>query len=167
MINWSNVIDMLDVGIPVTSDPTRWNLSNPEYQKIYSQWHQVNFNMSAVKWINFYPGQQFDQTVVDEVAQSLKITTHRAWISKIEPGYFAPWHWDIDDNIDQYKSMGEIQRYSIFISNPNPAHFFTTDDQVFSNTSQGTIYKWKDPNSWHGGANAGLTPKYMFHILGY
>jgi hypothetical protein len=167
MIEWNNVINVLDAGIAITPDPSRWDLSNPEYQKIYAQWEQANFNMSAIKWTNFYPGQQFDERLVNTISQDLGITTHRAWISKIEPGYFAPWHWDVDDNINEYKSKGDIQRYSIFVSNPHPAHFFTTDDQVFSNTPQGTVYKWKDSNSWHAGANAGLTPKYMFHILGY
>lgn len=167
MIKWDDIILTLENGERITHNPSRWNLSNPEYKKIYSQWEDANFNMSSICWINYYPGEHFDQTIVKEVENHLRITSHRAWISQIDPGYFAPWHWDVDDNIDDYLSKGKIKRFSIFIGNPHPAHFFTTDSLVFSNTPTGTIYKWENYNSWHAGANAGITPKYMFHILGY
>jgi hypothetical protein len=167
MINWNTIIENLKEGEPVTTDPSRWDLSNPEYLKIYKQWEEANFNMDAVKWINYYPGIQFEQGVVDDVAKFLNINVHRAWISRIDPGYFAPWHWDADDNLKEYESAGEVKRYSIFISNPHPAHFFTVDNETFSNSTQGATYKWQDYKAWHAGANAGTIPKYMFHILGY
>ena len=167
MINWNSIIDSLKEGVAVTTDPERWDLGNPEYKKIYAEWEKANFNMNAIKWTNYYPGKHFDQSVVDDVAKFLNIGVHRAWISRIDPGYFAPWHWDADDNLEEYESKGEVKRYSIFIGNSSPGHFFTVDNETFSNSTQGATYKWKNYKSWHAGANAGLTPKYMFHILGY
>jgi hypothetical protein len=169
MDKWTELITQLSSkqGVEVTTDPSRWNLDNPEYLKIYNQWVSADFNMSAIKWINYYPGQHFEQNIATDLADSLGISVHRAWISKINPGYFAPWHWDVDDNEEQYLAKGEIKRFSIFLSKPHPGHFFTTDDETFSNTQQGMIYQWKNYRSWHAGANAGLTPKYMFHLVGF
>lgn len=168
MNKWTEIIAHLDSkqGVEVTTDPSRWNLDNPEYLIIYNQWIAADFNMSAIKWINYYPGQHFDESITTDLADSLSISVHRAWISKINPGYFAPWHWDVDDNEEQYLTKGEIKRFSIFLSKQHPGHFFTTDEETFSNTQQGMIYQWKNYRSWHAGANAGLTPKYMLHLIG-
>jgi len=167
MIDWNNIIKELKNGVNITPDKSKWNLTNPDYLDIYNQWEEANFNMSAVFWINFYPDIHFDNSIVEQIAKTLNVGIHRAWISQINPGYFAPWHWDADDSLDIYIKKGTPRRFSIFISNPNPAHFFTTDNNTFSNTTQGTVYEWKNFNSWHAGANAGLIPKYMFHLLGY
>ena len=53
MINWNQIINDLTSkqGVEVTTDPSRWNLDNPEYLKIYNQWIAADFNMSAIKWI--------------------------------------------------------------------------------------------------------------------
>ena len=91
-------------------------LNQLQYLKIYNQWVAADFNMSAIKWINYYPGQHFDEDIVSQLSKSLDITAHRAWISKITPGYFAPWHWDVDDSEEQYLSKGTIKRFSIFNS---------------------------------------------------
>jgi hypothetical protein len=167
MIDWDIIIAKLTDGAEVTTDPGRWNLSNPDYLEIYEKWQKANFNMSAIKWINFYPDKHFDQEIVDVVAEDLELTVHRAWISRIDPGYFAPWHWDADDNLKSYESKGDITRYSIFMTKLSPGHFFTVDNRTFSDFQQGSIYRWQSYKSWHAGANAGLTPKFMFHIIGY
>lgn len=169
MVIWKDIINNLEFmqGEAVTVDPARWDMSNPEYLKIYCQWEQCNFNMDSIRWINYYPGKHFDQAIVEHIAKDLNIKVHRAWISRIDPGYMAPWHWDVDDQLSQYESVGEVIRFSIFIGDAHPAHFFSTESRSFSNTSSGTVYKWTNYKSWHAGSNAGLIPKYMFHIIGY
>jgi len=167
MINWNNIIEKLKNGKEITVDPKIWNSDNLEYKKIYDAWAACNFNLSSIKWINFYPEIDFDKSICEDLCNSLEIKMHRAWISRLDPGYFAPWHWDVDDNIEEYKSYGDIRRFSIFIGQPHPAHFFVTDNKVFSNTPQGTVYEWIDFDSWHAGANAGLHSKYMLHLIGY
>lgn len=167
MINWNDVTENLHNGKTITVDPSIWNTANSEYKKIYDAWINADFNIDSIKWINFYPDMHFDMNICSTLCENLNINMHRAWISRLDPGYFAPWHWDIDDKIQEYKSFGPIRRFSIFIGKPHPAHFFVTDDTVFSNTPTGTIYEWRNFKSWHAGANAGLYPKYMLHLLGY
>lgn len=168
MINWDKVIaDLPSVGTVVSTSPDRWDLSNPEYLKIYNQWKQADFNMDAIQWTNYYPGKHFDQIIIDELATELKVTTIRAWISCIDPGYMAPWHWDVDDNEAEYLKNGEISRYSCFIEQPAHGHIFILGDDYYFNQPQGTIVKWKNYKEWHSGINAGLTPKYMLHLLAH
>ena len=46
MNNWPAIIDSLKEGSDVTVDPTRWNLDNPEYNKmtlpfLYKNWDSL------------------------------------------------------------------------------------------------------------------------------
>lgn len=167
MIDWKTVTSTLKDGVEITADKNKWNLETPGYLEIYSQWERGNFNMSAVKWTNYYPGKHFDQAIENTVAKELKITPLRSWISRIDPGYCAPWHWDVDDNEQEYLSKGPIHRYSIFIEDPKPGHIFIINDASYVNQPYGTIIKWNTHRDWHAGSNVGIEPKYMYHILGF
>lgn len=167
-INWNDVIESLQgEGSPITADPSIWNLSNPEYEKIYNGWKQANFNIEAVKWINFYPEKNFDKSLTEKIASNLKVNIFRSWISRIDPGYFAPWHWDVDDNEDLYMSYGYPRRFTIFMNPPTHGHIFIVDDKYYFNQAQGLCIEWKNYKDWHSGINAGMTPNYMFHLLGW
>lgn len=155
-------------GSSVTTDPTRWNMDNSEYSKIQKLWQDANFNPNSIKWTNYYPVEHYSQDIVDDVASYLRLAgVHRSWISKVDPGYFAPWHWDIDDNEDKYLTKGPIKRYSIMLCEPTVGHIFILGDDYLYNSPQGSIFKWNNYKDWHSGINAGMTPKYMLHILGY
>lgn len=167
MINWPKIIDSLTDGVDITADKSKWNLNTPGYLEIYKMWEEGNFNMSSIKWTNFYPGKHFEQSIEQTVAAELGITPLRSWISKIDPGYCAPWHWDVDDNETEYVSKGTIHRYSIFIEDPKPGHIFIINDQAYVNQKYGTVVKWLNYRDWHAGSNVGVEPKYMYHILGY
>lgn len=167
MIDWESITNNLTDGVDITADKSKWNLSTPGYLEIYKTWEDGNFNMSSIKWTNFYPGTHFDQSIEEQVAVELGITSLRSWISRIDPGYCAPWHWDVDDNEAEYASKGVIQRYSIFIKKPKPGHIFIISDRAYVNQRIGTIVKWPNYRDWHAGSNVGTEPKYMFHIIGY
>jgi hypothetical protein len=77
------------------------------------------------------------------------------------------YHYDIDDNEQEYLSHGLLKRYTVFISEPAIGHVFILGKDYFINNSIGTIVKWKNHREWHCGMNGGLQNKYMFHILGY
>lgn len=155
-------------GSPVTTDPSRWNMDNSEYSKIQKLWQEANFNPNAIKWTNYYPTTHYPQDIVDDVASYLRMTgVHRSWISRVDPGYYAPWHWDIDDNEADYLTKGPIKRYSIMLCEPTPGHIFMLGEDYLYNSPQGAIFKWNNYKDWHSGINAGMTPKYMLHILGY
>ena len=163
MINWNNIIKNLTNGKVVTVDPERWNMSNPEYQKMLDLWKSKNFNTASVKWTNYYDTNQIET----ELANELNITPLRSWISCVEPGYMTGYHYDIDDNEAEYLKHGLLKRYSIFISEPSVGHVFILGKDYFYNNTQGTIVKWFDYREWHNGINGGLENKYMFHIIGY
>ena len=88
-------------------------------------------------------------------------------ISRVDPGYMAPWHWDVDDNEQAYLQKGEIKRYSITMCSPTMGHIFVIGDDYIYGAPEGSIFKWNDHRAWHTGINAGMTPKFTFHILGY
>jgi hypothetical protein len=167
-INWHTVIEMLvQPGVDITTDPSKWHLDTPGYNEIHTMWQTANFNMSAIKWTNYYPGKHFNNTIVEQVAEHLNVGIHRSWISRIDPGFFAPWHWDVDDNEDEYLQKGNPVRYSCFIEEPAHGHIFIVGDNYYYNQPKGTLIKWDNYKDWHSGINAGMTPKYMFHLLAY
>jgi hypothetical protein len=166
-VDWPAVTYGLKNGVDVTTDPSRWKLDTPGYKEIYSMWEHANFNMSAIKWTNYYPGTHFPKLIEDNLATYCGVTALRSWISRIDPGFMAPWHWDVDDNEAEYLKKGSIKRFSCFIENPSHGHIFILGNDYFYNQPIGTIVQWKNYKDWHSGINAGMTPKYMYHLLGY
>lgn len=164
-IEWDNLIASLKNGKDITIDPNIWDLSNPEYKKILKQWNDANLNLDSVKWTNYYPGQ-FAKEIDDYFCDILNLKYLRSWISCIDPGYYAPWHWDADDNLEKYLEQGTPIRYSVFISKPSVTGIFVVGDKVYANMPQGSIVKWDKFDEWHAGMNAGLQPKFMYHLLG-
>lgn len=165
MIDWDTIIANLSEGKDITPDPSIWNLDNSEYKKIHNQWESANFNMQSIKWTNYYPGQ-YPKEIDDYYCETLSLKYLRSWISRIDPGYYAPWHWDVDDRLDEYTAMGTPLRYSIFISRPSITSIFVVGNNCYSNMQQGSVIEWEKYNEWHAGMNAGLEPKYMYHLLG-
>jgi len=163
MINWNTVISNLKNGRVITVDPARWNMANPEYQQMLELWKSKNFNTDSVKWTNFYDTKEIETKIANE----LNITPLRSWISCVEPGFMTGYHYDIDDNEEEYLKYGLLKRYSVFISEPSIGHIFILGKEYFYNKPQGTIVKWSNYREWHNGINGGLENKYMFHIIGY
>jgi len=163
MIDWKMVIDNLKDGRVITVNPTNWNMDNPKYREMVELWESNNFNTASVRWINYYDTKEIESKIADE----LSITPLRSWISCVEPGYMTGYHYDIDDNEQEYLSHGLLKRYTVFISEPAIGHVFILGKDYFINNSIGTVVKWKNHREWHCGMNGGLQNKYMFHILGY
>jgi hypothetical protein len=163
MNNWNNIIKSLTAGKVVTVDPTQWNMANPEYQQMLDLWKSKNFNTDSVKWTNFYNTKEIE----NKVANELSITPLRSWISCVEPGYMTGYHYDIDDNEEEYLKHGLLKRYSVFINEPSVGQLFILGKDYYFNKYQGTILKWSSHREWHNGINGSLENKYMFHIIGY
>lgn len=167
MNNWHSIIETLTEGSIVTVDPARWNLDNPGYNEIFSIWKKANFNLNSIKWTNYYPEIHFSKDVVNQQLEYLKIKkVHRAWISKIDPGFMAPWHWDVDEGEEEYLKHGPITRYTVLIEQMAPGHILIVGNDHYFNKPKDTIIKWSNYREWHSGINAGMSPSYMFHILG-
>lgn len=167
MRNWEFIIENLKDGNDVTVDPQRWNLDNPEYSKILDLWKKANFNLDSIRWTNYYPEKDFPDGVVSHIAQELNLKhVHRAWISKIDPGYMAPWHWDVDENEQEYLKHGTIKRYTVVIKQMAKGHLLIIGDDYFFNKPVDTVIKWANYKEWHSSSNSGMEPSYLFHILG-
>lgn len=163
MINWQAVIANLKDGRIITVDPAKWNMDNLKYAEMVELWESNNFNTDSVRWINYYDTKELEVTIGKQVG----ITPLRSWISCVEPGYMTGYHYDIDDNEQEYLSRGLLKRYSIFVSEPSLGHVFILGNDYYVNKTQGTMLEWKAHNEWHNGINGGFANKYMFHILGY
>jgi hypothetical protein len=163
MINWDNIIRNLTDGKVVTVDPARWKMDNPAYKEMLDLWKSKNFNTASVKWTNYYDTKEVEIAI----AKELNITALRSWISCVEPGYMTGYHYDIDDNEQEYLKNGALKRYTIFVSKPDVGHVFILGKDYYFNQLQGTMLKWEHHRDWHNGINGGLENKYMFHIIGY
>lgn len=169
IVDWDQLISLLLTveGSNVTTDPARWNTDTPGYNEIYTMWSDANFNSNSIKWINYYPGVHFEQSIIDNIASYLNVSIHRSWISRIDPGYFAPKHWDVDDNENEYLKKGKIYRYSVIMGDPTHGHIFIVGDDYLYNCDKGSIFKWHNYRDWHSGINAGMKPKFMLHLIAY
>ena len=153
-------------GATVSTDLSRWNLDTPGYSDIHKLWIDAKFNNNAIQWTNYYPVSHFESKIIDEVASYLKLQkVHRAWVSRIDPGYYAPWHWDVDDNEEEYAKEGPISRYTITLEPSKLGHILILGNDYLFNLPSNAIYKWNNHREWHAGINAGLNPTFMLHIV--
>jgi hypothetical protein len=163
MIDWNTVISKLTNGQVVTVDPARWNMNNPEYADILKLWKDSNFNTDSVKWTNYYDTKELEK----EIAETVGVTALRSWISCVEPGFMTGYHYDIDDNEQEYLKHGDLKRYSVFMSEPSVGQLFILGSEYYYNKPQGTMLQWENYREWHHGINGSLANKYMFHLIGY
>ena len=165
LISWQQLVD----AIPSTSGkavlPDKDTL-NKEYQLLYKLWDNAGVNYSSARWKNYYPGE-YCTSISDTFEIILGVTHIRSWISRIDPGYNAPWHYDIDDNEKEYLKLGNLRRFICFIGAPAVGHVSIVGRKCFYNEADGNVYEWDNYSAWHAGANVGLVPKYQYNFLAY
>lgn len=165
LVNWQRIINAVSKKKGVSIVPDRSD-TNDEYRALYDLWDSVGLNYEGVKWTNYYP-RDYDSSVATILEKELGVTHIRSWISRIDPGYSAPWHYDIDHNEEDYLKLGTLRRFICFIGEPAPGHASFVESQCFCNERSGNVYEWSDYRAWHAGSNAGLTPKYQYNFLAY
>lgn len=123
-----------------------------------SGYKSVNEGGSA-EWHMFYPGVNFDESVVTSFVDFFEIeTVNRCWISMIYPGKCAPWH------VDQHVVPENTKRYHCHIGRPEMGHVLMIENDYYVKMSQGDTYLWNDVYAWHAGVNAGRSPKMLFNL---
>lgn len=144
---------------------------HPEYEKFELQdklSKQAGYDTNgAMEFRHFKPGKHFDQEFADIFADYVKATPLVVYVSEIKPGKMAPWHFDIDPNEQENRKKGDLIRYHLHVSRPEPGHVFILDKDIYYNVPQGNVYKWNNISDWHAGANCGIVPKYLFSFKGY
>jgi hypothetical protein len=175
LFNCANSIDFEPIvkslvdrpGKDVLPDKQLWSERNPGYGELFSMWEAGNFNLSSAKWTNYYPGKDYPESVTSIFEDLLNVKTARAWISRVDPGYCTPWHWDTDDNEQHYLSLGNLKRFSCHISRPEFGHVFILGKEAHYFWNQGDIWEWNNHRAWHAGFNCGVKPKFMLQLLAY
>lgn len=170
LIDWNSVIQEIinKPGRPITTDRSQWKMdTNPVYGELIELWENANFNFDSIRWINYFPGGDFDKDVITTLENLLQVKSVNTWIARIDPGWCTPWHWDTNDDAEQWKLLGNIRRFMVFIEPPAVGHILATEYGCFYNEAVGNIYEWEDWKMWHAGTNCGLTPKFMLHMVAH
>jgi hypothetical protein len=170
MIDWTPIIHTV-----LTSDGDHVSLQHTEnipvnnkyFIEIIKPLQMANYDFNSVDWIDYYPGKHFEDSCTAEFEKLVDHKMCRAWVSRVDPGKTAPWHWDVDDNEDEYLKMGQLKRWTCFITEPKIGHSLIVGDQIFFNQEQGSIYEWPNYREWHCAANCGFEPQLLFHFLGF
>jgi hypothetical protein len=171
LIDWNNVI--LDIinksGTSLRYNEQSFDKTIPAFADMDAVWQKAGYqyNDPSIEWINYFPGSDFNQEVVDVFKQLVMAEPWMVWISRIRPGKMAPWHYDAHSKLDELLSLGTPVRYTCYIQEPSPGHVSIVGDSAVYRPSKGSIYKWPNYNAWHCGLNGGLTDKYMFNYWGY
>lgn len=179
LIDWDAfIIKLKDIEpmIGYQYDEDRSDSLDPNVIKLADSWKTAGYNLddkskeSAFAWEAWYSGVHFDNEIQNKICDYLNIKPiDVSMVTRISPGRFAPWHWDIRDEqtIDRFLSYNKpIVRIHIHMNRPEPGHVFVVGSHCFYNEEQGSIYKWPSWNEYHAGANCGIIDKYQYSIIG-
>lgn len=159
-IDWPQLIAHLETQKPYIGPKHRAGDNIPGLKEVTDMWEKSGYG-SSVQWDMFYSGEHFDNKIVDRVVEWTGLSSYtNAWVSRIHPGYFAPVHWDVQDN----EPLPDTVRFHIHMSKPQFGHIFIVENTCLYNQEQGATYKWSGRKLWHAGTNCGLVPKYIFNI---
>jgi len=165
-IDWNKIISGIKNKEGIVLPKLIW--PNPHFEEMKKLYADSNYIMSSAEWINYYSGTDYDEEVNKMFGKFVgKVEYARAWISRINPGKTAPWHWDLDDEEEEYLKRGDLLRYTSRISPNGVGQVAIVGNTAIHGGHAGDVYLWPDHRMWHGSVNAGLTPKYQFNYLAY
>jgi hypothetical protein len=171
IINWDSIIDVVATQSPGYIGPRHSKQDDIiGIQEMGKLWDAAGYVLLSdggnAGWDMFFPVQHFDQSVVDIFSNFVNANPISCWISRIHPGNMTPWHWDCNDNENEYRRMPNMIRLTCHISKPQVGHVSMIEDTCLYFQEQGNVWQWPDRTSWHGGINCGFTPKYLFNFFG-
>jgi len=170
IIDWNNVIANLATQQPAYIGPRHKENDNiPGLDEVSKLWRSAGYKTihegGNAGWDMFLPEINFDRSIIKIFANWVGIELdgpYYCWISRVNPGMMAPWHWDVTD--DEATLSTEAIRFHCHIMPPQPGHVFIVEDQCFYNQAVGDTFQWPSRKSWHTGSNSGMNPKYMFNF---
>lgn len=171
-INWNNLVEDISLQDPSRVGPThnvgKGVIGEDEVLKpIRDAGYKFKAERGNAAWGMYLPNENFSEKYVHQFMNFVGLKTYIfCWISRVNPGDVAPWHWDITDDPKTIELENKLKRFHCHISEPMPGHVLIVEDQCLYNEKIGNTYQWPKRTSWHAGANAGLTPKYLFNIWG-
>jgi hypothetical protein len=169
-IDWDKVIDQCDQsnGNILRYHPSCFPNSN-DFKELDAIWQEAGYfyDDPSIEWTNYFPGTDFAESVVPIFRDIVNAEPWMVWISKINPGQMAPWHFDAHSKINELLELGNPVRYTCYIQEPSNGHVSIVGTDCIYRPAKGSIYRWPSYDAWHAGINGGLTPKYMFNYWGY
>jgi hypothetical protein len=168
-INWHALIEQIkdQEGDARTYGVDFYQNADGRFNEIINMWQTAGYDKSGtVEWINYYPVRHFDQEFITQFEKYTGTTCLRAWVSKINPGRYAPYHWDIDDYEEDYIKQGQLVRFTAHPVEPTLGQVLIVEEDVFHNQTIGNVYQWPNHRAWHAGGNCSFKPKYLFNFLG-
>ncbi len=139
------------------------------FKKLDKIWQEAgyNYNDNSIEWINYFPGKDFSNDIVEKFQSVVGASPWMVWISRIRPGKMAPWHYDAHQNIKELLQLGRPVRYTCYIQEPQAGHVSIVDKTAVYHPVKGSIYQWPSYDAWHCGMNGGLVDKFMFNYWGF
>ena len=171
-VDWAALVESLKSQQPAYVGPRhRANDEKaPGVNEVASAWesagYKTNDNGGNASWDMFIPNTNFDREIVHKFINFVGLDGYtNAWISRINPGCVAPWHWDVTDNETTLSSQSAV-RYHCHIQSPAEiiGHTLIVEDTCLYNQKPGETYLWSDRKAWHGGSNCGFEPMYLFNV---
>jgi len=172
LVDWDNLINKLSTMEPAYVGP-RHKKGDPikGLDLVIAQWERAKHikisDGGTCGWDMFFEHSHYPIDITHTISNYLNISPINAWISRVNPGYMSPWHWDANDNEELYNTYDDLVRFSCHISKPAVGHAFTVDNSCITNYNQGDVFQWESRKSWHAGVNFGYTPKYVLNIFGH
>jgi len=175
-IDWDSVIPLCNINgdhntvtsVVDRSEAEAENELLSSYRGIIDTWQAANYTLSDIEWYDYYPGEHFPIEVQEAFGKLVNASPLRVFVSQVDPGRNVPYHWDVEDNEQEWLSQyGNLVRYVCFIDKPQFGHVLILEDECFYNVAQHEVYEWNNYRSFHAGTNCGSTPYYLFHFLGY
>jgi hypothetical protein len=172
IIDWQSIVDSLATQPPAYTGPRHRGTDEIiGIKEISKSWDTAGYRLAvdggSAGWGMYFAGQHFEQSVVEKFAYFVGVEPVNAWISRVNPGAVAPWHWDANDAEEEYAKLPDMVRFSCHVSKPQPGHVSIIEDVCVYNQEQGNVWQWPSRKSWHAGANCGLAPKYLFNMFGH
>lgn len=146
-------------------DPNFFNMNDSKFENIGDLWNRAGYDTNSIEWFNYYSGVDFITDYSIKFGNLFNADPIKVWISKILPGKCFPRHWDADYKEDQYHGK-QLVRYQMFLKDYEFGHVFILEDTPIVGYKMGDVWNWRNHLVWHGGANIGFTPKYIFNFLG-
>ena len=137
-----------------------------KYHEIINTWDNAGYNLEEIEWWDYYPGEHFDIEIQNKFAEIVNAEPLRVFVSDVRPGTNVPYHWDVEDNEEEWLAQGDLKRWVCFMDKPRWGSVLILEDEAFHNVEQGKIYEWNNYKSYHAGTSMGIHHQYLFHFLG-
>jgi hypothetical protein len=125
--------------------------------EIERKWKDAGIDTNKIGW-EFYSNEHLglDHLPLPIDSNGKK---YKWWFSKLMPGDLFPLHVDVYP-----ENRKNIERYWLACEDHKPGHIFISDSFSLKEYKKGDMFKFLNPDDWHGAANIGFYPKVSYQL---